>query len=393
VASSRWRQMPDGPWVLPDEESGIFVRIVAKLERPGQAARFTVTGPGYDTTEHASLDEAKEAAEEERYKPFVPRVNPCWPPMPDIITAWPLKLYVEETTWSHWQGSATEIERLAKRGEEAINRHFTPFQKLPRDAWYIRPGIFRQQEALYFTHSVVTRDWEAYSVPADGLRDEIEARRALVSAITIKATVTDRTWAVVALKERRFGGIFQDSPLMEVEPGAQPGASDVVSPPQLIELDFQTDFPAVRLRTIARTPYQCAELHRHMLRHVAAGKRKPIWDPALTGSVFAVLGFAIPDVLLLTGVLPPWWTMILQFTIGPLGMLVPLKLIPWTFPPLELIDAWERSRWTAVRTWFWQGLIFLLAVVGIILTILLSRPGGATRCRCHAAASVRTVRP
>lgn len=124
-----------------------------------------------------------------------------------------------------------------------------------------------------------------------------------------------------------------------------------------------------------------------------AGKRKRIWDPALTGSSFSILGFAIPDVLLLTGVLPPWWTMILQFTTGPLGMLVPLKLIPWTFPPLELVEAWEQSRWTAVKTWFWQGLIFLLAVVGIILTILLSQPSGSSACRCHTTASVGTAQP
>jgi len=368
--------MPDGPWVLPDEESGIFVRIVAKQERTGQASRYTVSGPGYDTTEHPSLDEAKEAAEEERYQPFTTGGNPGWPPMPDIITAWPLKLYVEETTWPHWQGSATEIQRLAKRAEERISSYFSPFQKLPRDAWYLRPGILRQQEALYFSHSVATRDWEAYSVPADGLRDEIEARRALVSTVRIKATVTDRTWAVVALQEHRFGGIFEDSPLTEVEPGARPGGSEVITPPQLIELDFQTDFPAVRLRTIARTPYQCADLHRHMHRHVVAGKRKRIWDPALTGSACSILGFALPDMLLLTGVLPPWWTMILQFTVGPLGMLVPLKLIPWTFPSLELVEAWERSRWTAVKTWFWQALILLLAVLGIFLTIVLSQPSG-----------------
>jgi len=366
--------MPDGPWVLPDEENGIFVRIVAKLDRTGEPSRYTVSGPGYDTTEYPTLDEAKEAAEEERYQPFTTQVNPGWPPMPDTITAWPLQLYVKETTWSHWQGSPTEIQQLAKRAENRINSYFTPFQKLPRDAWYIRPGLFRQQAALFFNHSVATRDREAYSIPADGLRDEIEARRARVSAITVKATVTDRTWAVVALREHRFASIFEDSPLRDVEASVRAEGSEAITPPQLIELDFRTDFPAVRLRTIARTSYQCANLHRHMLRHVEAGKRNRIWDPALTGSAFSILGFAVPDVLLLAGVLPPWWTLILQFTFGPLGMLIPLKLIPWTFPPLELFEAWEKSRWTDIKTWFWRGLIFLLAVVGIILTIVLSQP-------------------
>ena len=164
-----------------------------------------------------------------------------------------------------------------------MNSYFIPFQKLPRDAWYIGPGVFRLQEALSFSHGVATREWEAYSVPADGLRDEIEARRALVAAITIKATVTDRTSALVALQEHRLGGIFGASPLKEVEPVAQPEGSEVITAPQLIELDFQTDFPAVRLRTIARTPYQCADLHRHMHRHVMAGKRRRIGTPRSLG--------------------------------------------------------------------------------------------------------------
>ena len=98
---------PTVPGSFLMEESGIFVRIVSKLERTGHASGYIVCGPGYDTTEHPSLDEAKEAAEEERYQPFTTRVNPGWPPMPDIVTAWPLNLYVKETTWPHWRGSAT----------------------------------------------------------------------------------------------------------------------------------------------------------------------------------------------------------------------------------------------------------------------------------------------
>jgi hypothetical protein len=113
--------MPDGPSVVPDEERGIFVRIVAKVGRASRPSVYAVCGPGYDTTEHGSLEEAKEAAEQERYQPFVPQVNPGWPPMPDIITAWPLRLYVEESTWPYSRGSATETQRLAHRAEERLN--------------------------------------------------------------------------------------------------------------------------------------------------------------------------------------------------------------------------------------------------------------------------------
>ncbi len=375
MPDSRWTQLPDGPWVLPDLESGIYIRHVARLERTGRPPCYAVTGPGYETTEHPSLEGAMEAAEAERYQPWFSQPLNDWPPMPEVITSWPLKLYVKETTWPYWQGSPTEIARLAKRGEERMNRYFIPFQKLPRDAWWIRPGIPRQQEAVHFSYVVGTRDW-AGGTTSDGLRDEIEARRTLVRAITLKASVTDRTWSQVALSQIREGrlvDIFEDSPLTVVESTAIP-ASETIAPPQLIEVQFRTDFPAVRLRTIARTAYQCADLHSYMLPHIDAGRRKRIWDPALTGSAAAVLGFAVPDVLLLTGVVQPWWAMLLQFTCGPLGMLIPLKLIPWTFPPLELVEAWEKSHWQTVKTTFWQGLILVLAAAGIVATILISQP-------------------
>ena len=69
MPDSRWTQLPDGPWVLPDLESGIYIRYVARLERTGQPPYYAVTGPGYETTEHPSLEEAMEAAEAERYRP------------------------------------------------------------------------------------------------------------------------------------------------------------------------------------------------------------------------------------------------------------------------------------------------------------------------------------
>lgn len=74
-----------------------------------------------------------EAAEAERFRPWTSPPND-WPPMPEVVTAWPLELFVKETTWLRWQGSPTEIARLAKRSEEWMSRHFIPLQKLPRDA-------------------------------------------------------------------------------------------------------------------------------------------------------------------------------------------------------------------------------------------------------------------
>jgi hypothetical protein len=386
VPSSRWTQMPDGPWLLPDEESGIFVRVVAKLERAGQTSCYTVSGPGYDTTEHASLEEATEAAETERYQPLLPRIN-NWPPMPEIITAWPLKLYVKETTWPHWLGSATEIQRLAKRAEARVHSYFFPFQKLPRDAWYILPGVLRQQEAFDFNYAVITRDWDSDYPTADGLRDEIEARRARVSEVTLKASVTERSWVKVSLAEHTTKQIFDESPLVVVEsPALMDPTGTVIAPPQQIELNFQADFPAARLRTIARTPYQCDELHRHMLTHVAAGTRPEVWDRrkasrlgATAGAVIGVVvGFIVEaDAGIGVGVLS-------AYAFGSFGD----WLVGWAFPPLELVDASERSRWQSTKRAAWQGLIFIIAVAGIILTILLAQSGGSTPCPCHAAAAV-----
>ena len=374
--------MPDGPWVLPDEENGSFVRIVAKLERPGQSSSYSVSGPGYDTTEHPSLEEAMEAAEAERYRPFIPRMND-WPPMPEIITAWPLKLYVKKTKWPYWQGSATEIQRLAKRAEARLHRYFTPFQNLPRDAWYVLPGVLRQQEALDFTYAVITRDWENDYPTSDGLRDEIEARRARVSEITLKASATDRSWVKVSLAEHTIKKIFDESPLAVVEPAPMDPTGTVIAPPQLIELNFQAEFPAARLRTIARTPYQCNDLHRHMLTHVAAGARPEVWDrlkaSRLGVTVGAVIGVAVgfivaADAGIGVGVLS-------AYAFGSFGD----WLVGWAFPPLELVDASERSRWQSTKTAAWQGLILVLAVAGIILTILLSRPSDSTSCPCRTA--------
>ena len=60
-----WATRADVPdaWFLVDE-AGIAIRKVARHENIGSAVRFTVTGPGYDATDHSSLDDAKAAAED-----------------------------------------------------------------------------------------------------------------------------------------------------------------------------------------------------------------------------------------------------------------------------------------------------------------------------------------
>ncbi len=59
-----WITRPDVPnaWFLVDD-AGSGIRQVARHEYIGFPVRFTVTGPGYDATDHSSLEEAKAAAE------------------------------------------------------------------------------------------------------------------------------------------------------------------------------------------------------------------------------------------------------------------------------------------------------------------------------------------
>jgi hypothetical protein len=363
MTDPRWIHLPDGPWVLPNEDSDIYVRLITKTETPGQPT-FTLTGSGYDATEHATLDEAMAEAEFYRFELVDDR-----PPMPTQGPLLPKELFVLESVWERWRGSTTAIAALAKRADEWMDTHWTSFQKVPKKAWYLRPGVLREQYFVTSSHSVTTTFWSG-GVTADALQGELEARRDLVRLIKVESTAIVRSWPVT---------VCDDLPLTPAElPTPPPGVSvswQTVSPPQQVRLEFQTsNMPAVRLRIVAPTAQLCVNLHKHMHPHVDAGKRGRPWDPAVTGSAAAILGFAIPDVLLLTGVIQPWWTMVLQFTCGPLGMLIPLKLIPWAFPPLELVEAWEKPRWSTVKTWFWQGLVFLIAVVGIILTVLLSQP-------------------
>jgi hypothetical protein len=51
------------------------------------------------------------------------------------------------------------------------------------------------------------------------------------------------------------------------------------------------------------------------------------------------------------------------------------RFVQWAFPPLELVDAWEKSRWSIARTYAWQGMLFAVAVVSILVTVVLSSPG------------------
>ena len=125
----RWIHLPDGPWVLPNEDSDIYVRLITKTETAGQPPTFTLTGPGYDATEHATLGEAMAEAEFYRFELVDDR-----PPMPTQSPLLPKELFVLESVWERWSGSTTAIAALAKRADEWMDTHWTSFQKVLQKA-------------------------------------------------------------------------------------------------------------------------------------------------------------------------------------------------------------------------------------------------------------------
>jgi hypothetical protein len=68
--------------------------------------------------------------------------------------------------------------------------------------------------------------------------------------------------------------------------------------------------------------------------------------------------------------------MALQIVLGTIGWFLGSATMRWAFPPLELLEAWERSTWQSLQTRSWQALSLALAVAGIILAIVLAQPSG-----------------
>ncbi len=293
---------------------------------------------------------------------------PPGPPMPSPPRELPRELYVKVQTWDRWQGSPTEIARIARRADEWIDWHFTNFTQLPRAAWYLPGGAIRPQDATFQDHTVRTAGWVG-GATADRLSDEIEARRELVRGVHIKSAVISRGWPVQ---------LFETVPLREIPPPVplSPGihvSTETVAAPHQIEVEFSTEFPAVRLRVIAPSPTLCTNLFEHMQPHVEAGARPRVWAPQTLPWLGAGLGVLIGLVvgLLAEAALGIWIGLFSAYALGT----VSAWFMQWTFPPLELVEAWEKSRWSTARTYSWQGALFLIALTSILLTVALASPG------------------
>lgn len=164
----------------------------------------------------------------------------------------------------------------------------------------------------------------------------------------------------------------------EVPPPEQrpPGvylSSEVVSPPHKIDVEFRTESPAARLRVMAPSPQLCTNLFSHMQPHVEAGARARVWD-RLTASRLGVVAGALIGIAVGFVVEAPIGIgvgLLSAYALGSAGD----WLVHWAFPPLELVEAWEKSRWSLARTYAWQGMPFAIALASILLTVVLASPG------------------
>jgi hypothetical protein len=296
------------------------------------------------------------------------------PPFPDTAPILPDRLYYLERTWNSWQGSPARIAQLAKRAGDYIDSQFTDWPKLPRERWYLPGGRLAQQHAVFNSYTVVT-PWSARGVKVEELAAEIEVRPDQVTIVQVDCRGSWRTWPV---------NVFDHVPLTEAPPpeigtpGTVTTSWDFGGPPQRIEIEFLTrERPAVRLRVTARTPDRCRALLNHMERYVASGARSKVWPRKLAGLLGAGGG-------ILAGLTVGF---VVQGAIGFLAGVVAVPslglgadwLMGWLFPPLEIVESWDARRWAVARRYAWQGVLFSLAVAGVLVAVLLAPSGGTNQ--------------
>ena len=106
---------------------------------------------------------------------------------------------------------------------------------------------------------------------------------------------------------------------------------------------------------------------------VSAGARTSVLSEEDGAAIGLAIGAGVAfGMLILHLLISPWWWLLGVFVFGAIGYRVGLEFMRRTFPPLELVEAWERTRWQRAKATFWQTLVFALGVLGIVVSILLS---------------------
>lgn len=290
-------------------------------------------------------------------------------PVPRTLRPLPHDLYCIVETWPWWQGSPTELGRLARRLEARFSERFMSFQEsrfedLVKKAR--RSGDPEPRQLFVFNSHVVSTSRWAGGVRARDLQEEVQARRAQIQTVTIQSSVIDRGWPVDLFDQLALKNPVDQKPL---GPGAH-FSWEVESPPQRVEIRFQRGFPAVTLRVFAAGPQACTSLYGFMAPHLDAGARRSVCEPELVAGAGAATGLLGADLLLLGGLLSSWQVVVALFSLGAAGWFGGLTLQRWAFPPLELREAWERSRWSTVKARSWELLALALAVAGVVLAVV-----------------------
>lgn len=282
----------------------------------------------------------------------------------------PKVMYVAEGNWRVWQGSPTEIAQVANRAHTWMQERFGQ----------------QGRNYVYLEYVVATSLWQWYGRgnPSE-LRDEIDARRSVVKAVRIEAA---------ALHKSMVSEFFYDVPLRSV---AQPDthsparpalsaatpvdigqfSSRLVHTPIQIVVFFQTRSPAVTLRVVGCFPEESRVLYNHIADHIEAGSRPRALTPHDAGYLGAALGVGAATLLIVPGLRPLWLTLA-QVVFGGAMSCTGWLLARWAVPPLEPLEAWERSRWQTARAFSAYVITLALAVAGIVITILLATSGTPT---------------
>jgi hypothetical protein len=261
----------------------------------------------------------------------------------------PFHLYERTGTWDQWQGSPTQIGRLAQRGDTWMKQYFG----------HLRDHHVRGE------YTVATERWAGGADNPTDLVGQIDARRPDIQTVSIRARafpadVFIAPWPIDNGKYTRISGSTPAEGVVSV------------TAPMLVDLEFRRRRPAVRMRVIAPTEMMCNDLFDHMAAHVDAGTRS-----SRARESAPVIGIAVgvwaPVPLLFAGVLTDW-TLLFQAVAGTICWATATSLIAWAFPPLELVEPWEQSRWRRAKTRMWQLLLFGLAVAGVVITVVLAAP-------------------
>lgn len=280
----------------------------------------------------------------------------------------PDQLYVASRTWDFWQGSPARIAQIARVAEKWMHWRWgnVPAYSLSGTnslTWSVDRRKRLDLRALRWRFRPFSwRSKGPYSL--EDLANELAARRTRVSNVRIENFATP---AEVP------NTVFDCVRLVTLSDKPTPTNHSVTGPARAT-ITFSTGPPAVAMTAIARHPYDCWELLEDLTDHINAGVPPLILKQWLFGTLGIGLAAGIAVGMGLAGWITPSLASIIAMALGGPSWLALRRFGEWTFPNLELLETWERSRWQRVRAAAFQALTLALALGGILTAVLLAAP-------------------